>query len=116
MNLTNIRELSLEKCRINHESIDELARISLPALNRLVLSNIVLTIDDNEIGPLGCRALSSSTLLSRLTELSLNNNKIKDVGVKALVTADLSALEDLSLSFTFITQAIISSQAKELQL
>jgi hypothetical protein len=36
-----------------------------------------------------------------LTELSLNNNKIKDVGVKALATADLSAIEDLSLSFIF---------------
>jgi Leucine-rich repeat (LRR) protein len=39
--------------------------------------------------------------MGRLTELSINNNKIKDVGVKALATADLSALEDLSLSFTF---------------
>jgi hypothetical protein len=38
MNLSNIRELLLEKCKINHESIDELARINLPVLTRLVLS------------------------------------------------------------------------------
>ena len=66
-------------------------------------------VGDNEIGPIGCRALSSSELLTRLTELSLNKNKIKDVGVKALATADLSALEDISLSFIFVMQMITPS-------
>lgn len=39
--------------------------------------------------------------MARLTELALNNNKIRDVGVKALAGADLDVLEDLSLSYIF---------------
>lgn len=39
MNLTSIRELSLEKCRINHQGIEDLTRMSLPLLTKLVLSN-----------------------------------------------------------------------------
>lgn len=38
MNLTSIRELSLEKCKINHDGIDDLSRINLPLLTKLVLS------------------------------------------------------------------------------
>jgi len=41
-------------------------------------------------------------MLSRLTELSLNNNKLRDVGLKSLATGELFALEDLSLSFIFV--------------
>jgi len=41
MNLSAIRELSLEKCRLNHESIDDLARMNLPSLNRLILSKSI---------------------------------------------------------------------------
>jgi Leucine-rich repeat (LRR) protein len=59
---------------------------------------------DNELGPIGCRILAGSALLARLTELNLSNNKLKDVGVKALASADLLALEDLSLSRTGGTQ------------
>lgn len=38
MNLTSIRELSLEKCKINHQGIDDLTRMSLPLLTKLALS------------------------------------------------------------------------------
>ena len=48
---------------------------------------------------MGCRILASSSLMSRLTELSLNNNKIKDAGIKELANAGLDFLEDLSLSY-----------------
>lgn len=68
--------------------------------------------DDNELGPIGCRILSSSSILSKSTELSLNNNKIKDVGLKALANADLTLIEDLSLSFIYYTQATITSLRK----
>lgn len=61
------------------------------------LSKKNYNLDDNELGPIGCRVLATSELIPRLTELSLNNNKVKDIGVKALSNADLLALEDLSL-------------------
>ena len=48
---------------------------------------------------MGCRILASSNILSRLTELSINNNKVKDAGVKELAKAGLDFIEDLSLSF-----------------
>ena len=38
MNMSAIRELSLEKCKINHESIEELSRIHFPILTKLNLS------------------------------------------------------------------------------
>jgi hypothetical protein len=50
--------------------------------------------------------LAGSALLSRLTELNLNNNKLKDVGMKALANADLLAIEDLSLSTFLVFQMI----------
>ena len=62
---------------------------------------------DNELGPIGCRVLAGSSLLGRLTELNLNNNKLKDIGVKALANADLQAIEDLSLSKDFKMKMII---------
>ena len=48
---------------------------------------------------MGCRILAISNILSRLTELSLNNNKVKDTGIKELTKAGLDFIEDLSLSF-----------------
>ena len=57
--------------------------------------------DNNELGPMGCKILASSNILSRLTELHLNNNKIKDTGVKELSKVGLDFIEDLSLSYKF---------------
>ena len=51
--------------------------------------------------------VAGSSLLGRLTELNLNNNKLKDIGVKALANADLQAIEDLSLSKEFKMKMII---------
>lgn len=65
------------------------------------------------MGPIGCRVLAGSALLSRLTELNLNNNKLKDVGVKALANADLLAIEDLSLSTYIVFKMTIQSQMRD---
>lgn len=72
----------------------------------------LIEADDNELGPIGCRILSSSALLANLTELNLSNNKIKDVGVKALANADLQFIEDLSLSCTSTIQTIMPSHPR----
>ena len=53
---------------------------------------------------MGCKILASSNILSRLTELHLNNNKIKDTGVKELSKVGLDFIEDLSLSYKFPIQ------------
>jgi hypothetical protein len=52
-------------------------------------------------------------MLGALTELSLNNNKIKDVGLQALVKAELQFIEDLSLSYTSLTQTRTLSATRE---
>lgn len=87
--------------------MQQISQIDFTVLVKLNLSTFYATIDDNELGPIGCRLLSSSPLLANLTELSLNNNKIKDVGLKALTNADLKFIEDLSLSFLLSIQVII---------
>jgi len=76
----------------------------MPALQKLGLSIRTVYIDDNELGPIGCRILAKSSLLERLTDLSINNNKIKDAGLKELASAGLPFIEDLSLSYTSLTQ------------
>jgi Leucine-rich repeat (LRR) protein len=53
--------------------------------------------------------LVAADFTSHLTELSLNNNKIRDVGVKNLSSAQLFDLEDLSLGSPFAIQAITAS-------
>lgn len=47
---------------------------------------------------MGCKELAMSSLLPRLDSLSLNCNKIKDIGVKHLASASFPKLDDLSLS------------------
>lgn len=64
---------------------------------------VTFYIDNNRIGPIGCRALASTQSLANLTTLQINNNKIKDMGVKALITAKFSNLEDLDLGDNGIT-------------
>jgi len=59
--------------------------------------------DYNRIGPIGCRALSSCSTLTNLRALELSNNKIKDMGVKALITAKFNDLQDLDLGDNAIT-------------
>lgn len=38
MNLGGVKELKLEKCRINPETMQELSKLNMPALMRLSLS------------------------------------------------------------------------------
>ena len=70
-----------------------------PNASEIESKSVINNLDDNELGPIGCRFLANSSIVQNLSELSLNNNKIKDAGLKSLTQADLQVLEDLSLSF-----------------
>ena len=58
----------------------------------------IVYADKNRLGPLGCRVIASAPSLQNLKSLELNQNKIKDGGVRALGTSLFEGLEDLSLN------------------
>ena len=66
--------------------------------NKIIFKYAQNNVDKNKLGPLGCRIIASSPSLQNIKSLQLNQNKIKDGGLRALGTSLFEELEDLSLN------------------
>jgi uncharacterized protein (TIGR02996 family) len=91
--LTQLRHLSLERCRLDSQAGEHIAACArLANLRRLDLGN-------NQLRDTGARALAGSPTLANLTSLHLGSNDIGGPGIRALAASPtLTRLDELDLS------------------
>jgi uncharacterized protein (TIGR02996 family) len=92
--LGKLEKLNLCGCGLTSRSVRELARIVMPALRHLNLSQ-------NHLGDEGLRALASAPYLSQLTELHLGFPDAGAEGIKALADANPASLRMLQIALRF---------------
>jgi uncharacterized protein (TIGR02996 family) len=96
--LSELIELTLISCGMDHKGAEALASVSLPELRRLDLSK-------NNLGPAGAEALAHAPLAANLVELTLDSTDLQDRGAAALAAASWPMLRTLSLRSNQMTDA-----------
>src|SRR5262249_23930137 len=86
---------SLERLKLADARITTLAAKALATTH---LRPLYLDLSRNPLGDEGLEALAGSPFLSRVRCLSLSNCELSSAGIRALVGADLTGLEELILS------------------
>lgn len=88
----------LDHVNLSGNALGDVGLVELTRRERLWLTS--LDVSNNDIGPRGARALGVARWAPRLITLAIDGNPLGDDGVSAMMSGNLHALSELSISNT----------------